>query len=487
MVVGAGFGGLGAALTLAERGASVCLLEQLNYPGGCASTFRRRGHRFEAGATLFSGFGPGQLFHRWIERHRLPVLIDFIDPLVELRTPGFRLAVPRERRRLIERFLDFPEAPREALLRFFGYQRSVADALWGLLDDPRLLPPFDLKALLHHTKSLPRYLPLARAVGRSLASVLARFGLAGFEPLRVYLDALCQITVQCSLAEAEAPFALATMDYYFRGTGHVRGGIGALARALAHAVEAAGGEVRLATRVRRLERTSDGWLAHTRGGVVEAREAVANLLPQDVLRLLGAPQGSVPALDRRAAAVEGGWGAAMLYLVAEAPPEAGPDAHHLQLVPDPRAPFTEGRHLFCSISGALDHGRRAPGERSLTVSTHVPLERLRTLPEPEQANCIQTVQDRMREGLALLAPEWWSRVKLDMSASPRTFERFTGRKFGYVGGVPRRVGLHHYLDLVPEPVLPGLHLVGDSVFPGQSTLATAVGGFKIAERIAASR
>jgi hypothetical protein len=30
-------------------------------------------------------------------------------------------------------------------------------------------------------------------------------------------------------------------------------------------------------------------------------------------------------------------------------------------------------------------------------------------------------------------------------------------------------------------VLPGLWMVGDSVFPGQSTLATAIGGKKVAE------
>ena len=55
IVIGAGFGGLGAALTLAESGLKVGLLEALNYPGGCASTFKRRGYAFESGATLFSG------------------------------------------------------------------------------------------------------------------------------------------------------------------------------------------------------------------------------------------------------------------------------------------------------------------------------------------------------------------------------------------------------------------------------------------------
>jgi len=67
-----------------------------------------------------------------------------------------------------------------------------------------------------------------------------------------------------------------------------------------------------------------------------------------------------------------------------------------------------------------------------------------------------------------------------MTASPRTFARFTGRHRGFVGGVPRRAGLDHYLDLAPRPVANGVWLVGDSVFPGQSTLATALGGQRTA-------
>ena len=62
LVIGAGFGGLATALKLSELGAQVVLCEALTYPGGCASTFERDGYRFEAGATLFSGFGENQLF-----------------------------------------------------------------------------------------------------------------------------------------------------------------------------------------------------------------------------------------------------------------------------------------------------------------------------------------------------------------------------------------------------------------------------------------
>ena len=80
----------------------------------------------------------------------------------------------------------------------------------------------------------------------------------------------------------------------------------------------------------------------------------------------------------------------------------------------------------------------------------------------------------MRATFAARAPEWAEGVVEVMTASPRTFQRFTGRAAGAVGGIPRRAGLGHYLGAWPRSVMDGLWMVGDSVFPGQSTLATAV-------------
>ncbi|MCB1055146.1 MAG: FAD-dependent oxidoreductase, partial [Acidobacteria bacterium] len=82
-----------------------------------------------------------------------------------------------------------------------------------------------------------------------------------------------------------------------------------------------------------------------------------------------------------------------------------------------------------------------------------------------------------------LAPEIAGAVVRELTASPRTFERFTGRPEGLVGGVPRRAGFGAYRDLFTGPPMRGFYLVGDSVFPGQSTLATAVGGARLAQRL----
>ncbi len=481
VVIGAGFGGLGAALRLAESGARVCLLEALNYPGGCASTFRRAGHRFEAGATLFSGFGEGQLFKTLIDRHRLDVTIDFLDPVVTLRTPDGSLPIPARREALVDLFCAMPGAPREDLVRFFAAQRRVADLLWDVLDDPALLPPWTLPAFLRHVGRAPRYLRLVPLLGKPLSHVLESHGLSGFAPLTTFLDALCQITIQCGAREAEASFALATMDYYFRGTGHVRGGIGSLAWALVRGIEALGGDVRFTTAAKRIERDSAGYVVHTRRGPVRARAVLSNLLPQTTAGLLGG-HGPLPARPaRRARGGRLGEHACCIQPPSLLPGAGGPC--HVEIVQDTARPFTSGNHLFCSISGPHDEDRAPPGQRTLTVSTHVPMRALRALPPGEQAAYVQRVQGTMREGLARFLPEWWEGRRLELTASPRTFERFTGRHRGLVGGVPRRAGLHNYERLGPTEPLPRLFLVGDSVFPGQSTLATALSGIKAAERL----
>ncbi|MEZ4460697.1 MAG: hypothetical protein R3E66_13405 [bacterium] len=172
----------------------------------------------------------------------------------------------------------------------------------------------------------------------------------------------------------------------------------------------------------------------------------------------------------------------MLYL--SVPTDvAAPDPHHLELVADEQVEFIEGNHVFCSISGVDETDRTPEPGRTITCSTHVPISKLRTLDPEAQGVYINDVQQRMRDTIALRAPELVEDVRLEMPGSPRTFQRFTLRSEGLVGGIPRRVGLANYGDIFPRPFGPNLYLVGDSVFPGQSTLATAIGGVKVAQQL----
>jgi phytoene desaturase len=54
IVIGAGFGGLAAAVRLGARGYRVTVVEKLDEPGGRASQFRQDGFTFDAGPTIIT-------------------------------------------------------------------------------------------------------------------------------------------------------------------------------------------------------------------------------------------------------------------------------------------------------------------------------------------------------------------------------------------------------------------------------------------------
>jgi phytoene dehydrogenase-like protein len=68
---------------------------------------------------------------------------------------------------------------------------------------------------------------------------------------------------------------------------------------------------------------------------------------------------------------------------------------------------------------------------------------------------------------------------LIMPGTPVTFERFTHRRWGWVGGFPQTSLLRAW----GPRLSPGLWMVGDSIFPGQSTAAVALGGLRVAEAV----
>ena len=52
IVIGAGLGGLAAAMRLGAKGYRVTVLDRLDMPGGRGSSITKNGHRFDLGPTL---------------------------------------------------------------------------------------------------------------------------------------------------------------------------------------------------------------------------------------------------------------------------------------------------------------------------------------------------------------------------------------------------------------------------------------------------
>jgi len=477
VVIGSGFGGLAAGLRLVEDNKKVLLCESLKYPGGCASTFEKKNLNFESGATLFSGFGEGQLFEKWRVAHQLPITFSLLSPTILFRLPEHNISIFPNREKTIQGFCNIPNAPTSQIRAFFAYQKQIADILWPVFDDPYRLPPFSLNGLWWHICRSWKYLRLLPLINTPLINILKKFDLHNFSPFVQYCNALCQITIQTDIQHAEAPFALCTMDYMFRGTGHIQGGVGNLAQAMVQRIEDLGGDIRMPGRVKAIKRQQQHWSVQIRNESIATKSIIANILPSGLERLLNTPLPKPEhQLQKR---VEEGWGAVLLYLIIKDDPSLPSKALHIQCIGDPRLPLLEGNHIFCSLGASGEN--LDPNLRTATVSTHIAMPKYQNHNDIPQL--ISAIQSAMKTLIQQQIPEIYPHILEYLPASPRTFARFTSRAQGCVGGIPRRKGWKNYQGLWPKPTHPNLWLVGDSVFPGQSTLSTAIGGYRTASAV----
>ena len=88
----------------------------------------------------------------------------------------------------------------------------------------------------------------------------------------------------------------------------------------------------------------------------------------------------------------------------------------------------------------------------------------------------------MLDAAQVAIPGLRSAARLVLPGTPVTFQRFTQRSRGWVGGFPQTNLFRAWAPKLGN----GLWLVGDSIFPGQSVLATALGGTRVAHAVLGS-
>ncbi len=281
---------------------------------------------------------------------------------------------------------------------------------------------------------------------------------------------------------ANALYGASALDLPRRGVVHLQGGIGAIAATLAAAVRANGGQVLYRQEVARIvfERGRPVAVVTKRGDHFPADRIVANLPPWNIARLLG--DAAPPALRRLPEQPQDGWGAFMVYVgLDNAAIPADAPLHHQVLAQEP---LGEGNSVFLSLNPAWDSTRAPAGKRALTISTHTafaPWWRLYQQDPAGYAARKDAYVNRMLTAAERALPGLREAAALVLPGTPVTFQRFTRRAWGWVGGFPQT----NLFRAWGPRLLPQLWMVGDSIFPGQSTAAVALGGLRVGRSILA--
>jgi len=480
IVIGAGVGGLTAAAVLARSGMEVTVLEAQSYPGGCAGTYFHQGYRFDAGATLAGGFYPGGPMDKvaravgiaaW-QTHPAAVamVVHLPDGTQVLRHAGDT------------RWQAYRNAFGENALSFFRWQERTADALWELA---LRLPPWPPQSLTDLGMAASAGIPwllknespdFVADAFRSVAYHLPN----NLENLRLFVDAQLLISTQTTSSTANALYGAAALDLPRRGVMQLAGGMGAIAETLAEAVCLNGGHVLYHNEVSRIcmERGRPVAVETKRGGSFPADLVIANLTPWNVAELF---KDDLPSRLRRLPSLpSSAWGAFVVYVGLDGsliPPDF--PLHHQIVV---RRPLGEGNSVFASLSPAWDKSRAPHGQRTLTLSTHTALDQWWRLYEQDHAAYVArkaAYTATMLESAETALPGLRDAANLVISGTPVTFQRYTRRKRGWVGGFPQT---DLFRSFAPR-LAPNLWLVGDSIFPGQSTAAVALGGLRVAKMV----
>jgi phytoene dehydrogenase-like protein len=136
-----------------------------------------------------------------------------------------------------------------------------------------------------------------------------------------------------------------------------------------------------------------------------------------------------------------------------------------------------------SLSDLGDATRAPVGHRAATLSTHTavgPWWALRSASAAAFADRKAAYAERLLSAAERALPGLRAAVRLELPGTPITFERFTRRPLGMVGGFPQR---SLFAARGPYTGVSNLWLVGDSIFPGQSTAGVTLGAMRVATAI----
>jgi len=463
-VVGAGLGGLAAAIRLQAAGVRTTLFEARDAAGGRAYVYREGGFTFDAGPTVITA--PScleELFE--LSGKALSDCIDLIpnDPFYRiLWSDGARFDYCGDRERLLREIRALAPGDVAGYERFHRYSERVYDAGYrGLVAQPFL-------SLADMARALPALLRLR--ADRSVYDTVSRF---------VQDERLRQVLSFHSLLIGGHPFetsAIYTLIHYLErkeGVFFVRGGTGALVAALVQRFEDLGGELRLAAPVRRIHRDAEG------GHVVESdagpERFAAVVSNADVHHTYARLYADDPAGRRTARRLERMRWSMSLFLVYFGTDRRYEDLAHHSVVLGPR------------YRGLLDdvfHGDALPDDMCLYL--HAP-----TVSDPSLApagcECFYVLSpvphlgnaridweaeapryaDRILAGLESVLPDLRRHVVVQRTFTPLDFERelaaFQGSAFSLAPTLRQSAWFRpHNADRS----LPGLYLVGAGTHPG---------------------
>jgi len=489
IVIGAGIGGITAAIHLAQRGLRVTVVEKNSRPGGRCNRFSREGHHFDTGPTLFvipllyeAEFRAlGTSMHEQLELQR-------VDPTYHLVFDnGSQLALTSDMKSLQEQLETIQPGSFPGLQRYLQegeqHYQLVLEKIVNrdfhrasdLFNFRNLALLFRLKPLINHYRNMSTYFDDPRLK-------------AAFTFQDIYMG----------LSPFEAPATFSMMPYteLTHGVWYPKGGMYSVVESLMNLARTAGVEFMFDSAVEQIN--TNATYAHgvilADGSRLNADVILANADLPYVYQSLLPQDGMVTKLSRKrysCSAISFFWGMNKAY------PELGP--HTLFLADDYRENFERidrdlslpaNPSLYIHAPARLDSSMAPNGQDTLTAI--VPVGHLSDDGEQAKQSCGQDwneLRDDARKHVfrrlrILGITDLESHIKFEETYTPLSWRNRYNLMRGSTHGLSHRLTqMAYFRPSNRHPRYRNLYFVGASTHPGTGIPTAMVSGRLVSERI----
>jgi len=519
VVVGAGNGGLCAALALAVKGAKPLLLEQHNLPGGFATSFVRGRFEFEASLHELSDVGPDDnrggvrkffedeagIFIDWV---RVPEAYRIILPDQDIN-----VRLPFGEKEYIDAMAEAVPGSRKSIEEYIGICRDTYDVL-GFLSRMAAKPD-PLRLVSDFTDLLKESGRPAREVA-ALARKAANF-------IRTMPSTAQEVIDSCDIPEkavkilspywcylgipmnrlAHTHWGAMLISYLEKGAYLPRNRSQEMANALDARIRELGGDIQYNTRVEKIlvKNGRVHGVETSRGETIQAKHIISNVSPTLVYNRLVHPQSEVP-------------GAALKYVNAHRHASAGfvvymgLDVSAEELGLDDYTYFIADDMDTENIYGGLDEPRTPDMQATTSLNTAIPdcspegtcILSITTLFRPEAWRGVQASEYfRLKNEIAGgLITQFEKATGIGVRdhieeievATPATFARYTRTYAGVVYGYEPDVWdspLPRVISSKDEKFIDGLEFAGGFSIMGHgyspSLLSGREAGYTVAAKL----
>lgn len=474
LIVGAGYGGLASAALLAKAGRDVQLHEAHIHLGGCAGKYQRGPFIFDVGATTLSGIDFNGPIQRLVSDLHLKLDLIHCDPGIVIQLKDGRSL---SRHANFETWMTELEGTWPDLDHRPFWQRleKVNQEAWAILEE---LPAFPPKLENLHKYLRPKFLGFSLPLATTLIRPLKDWIPKEFQRSSSWMDFINeQLLISTQTDLENVPQLVGAMGLcYPCDTRYAMGGITSLAYQLEKSIQKNGGYVFSGSPVKSIVRKKNGFLVETKKGIIHAEKIICNAPIWNLPNIF--PE--ISSFQKYRHESRNIWGAITANFAVELETPISTLYHQVHLNQD--VPTAHGKSVFISLSHPEDRLRAPKGHQVVTISIHTKTDELpNRLSEKEK---YIEVKNQIAKTMADIFEARFSKygikkIKHLQIGTPQTFERYTSRHLGRVGGIPHSFKTPLFLFPGQKTAEKNIFLVGDTTFPGQGIVGVVCGAYNL--------